>query len=224
MREADRLRAAMRRRGSVEAMLGANQGQAAIVHERDRMIEELIRLAVAPGSHLLDVGCGYGTTLGELIAAGTIGSGVGVDLLPERIAAARAKWPAIEFAVADAGHLPFPDASFDAVLSMTVLSSVPLPARPAIASEIARVVRPGGAFIWYDMRVPSPSNPNVHPFRAADVAALFPGWLVRSRRLTVLPPIARHLGAATSPLYPLLARVPVLLSHEAGVAQRPARS
>lgn len=221
-REEDRLRAAMRRRGPVEARLGANRGQAAIVRERDRVVEALIRGATASGAHLLDVGCGEGATLGRLIASGAVATGAGVDLLPERIERARTGWPAIDFRVADAGHLPFPDASFDAVLAMTVFSSIPLPARPAIAAEIARVVRRGGVFAWYDLRRPNPANPDVRPFRAADVATLFRGWDVQVRRLTVLPPMARRLGPAAGALYPVLARFPFLLSHEAGVARRPA--
>jgi SAM-dependent methyltransferase len=205
-READRLRAAIRRRGPLEARLGANRGQAAIVRERDRV---------------LDLGCGEGATLGRLIACGAVATGVGVDLLPERIERARAAWPAIDFRVADAGHLPFPDEAFDIVLAMTVLSSIPLPARPGIAAEIARVVRSGGVFAWYDLRLPSPANPDVRPFRAADVAMLFHGWEMQVRRLTVLPPVARRLGPAAGVLYPVLARLPFVLSHEAGVARRP---
>lgn len=220
-READRLRAAIRRRGPLEARLGANRGQAAIVRERDRVIETLIRGSAPSRAHLLDLGCGEGATLGRLIACGAVATGVGVDLLPERIERARAAWPAIDFRVADAGHLPFPDEAFDIVLAMTVLSSIPLPARPGIAAEIARVVRSGGVFAWYDLRLPSPANPDVRPFRAADVAMLFHGWEMQVRRLTVLPPVARRLGPAAGVLYPVLARLPFVLSHEAGVARRP---
>ena len=223
-REVDRLRRALERRGPVETRLAANRGQRAIVRERDRVISELIRAVDMPVGRLLDVGCGDGATLGRLVAEGTISSGVGVDLLPERIEGARARWPAIRFEVTDATRLPFPDGSFDAVLTMTVFSSVQQPARRAMAAEIARVVRPGGGFIWYDMRLPSPSNPDVRPFSATDVAGLFPGWPMQVRRLTVAPPIARHLGVATDRLYPLLALSRALLSHEAGVAQRPVAS
>jgi SAM-dependent methyltransferase len=220
-REAERLRAAVRRRGPVEARLGANRGQAAIVRERDRVVEALIRSASAAGARLLDVGCGEGATLGRLISVGAVATGAGVDLLQERIDRARTEWPGVDFRVADARSLPFPDGSFDAVLAMTVFSSVPLPARAAVAAEIARVIRPGGVFAWYDLRLPNPANPDVRPFCAADVATLFRGWDVQVRRLTVLPPIARRLGPAAGALYPVLARFPLVLSHEAGVARRP---
>ncbi len=220
--EAERLRAALRRRGPVEARLGANRGQRAIVRERDRVVEALVRAAAASGAHLLDLGCGEGDTLNRLIVAGAVATGVGVDLLAERIERGRARWPALDLRVADARRLPFPDGSFDGVLAMTVFSSVPRPARAAIATEIARVLRPGGAFVWYDLRRPNPANPDVHPFGAADAAALFRGWETHVRQLTVLPPIARRLGPPTDAIYPVLARIPFLLSHEAGFARRPA--
>lgn len=220
--EADRLRSAMRRRGPVEARLGDNRGQAAMVRERDRMVESIIRDAAPASARLLDVGCGEGATLSRLIAEGAVATGVGVDLLPERIERARIAWPAIDFRVADAGQLPFPDGSFDVVLAMTVFSSIPQHVRPAIALEVARVVRPGGLFVWYDLRRQSPTNSDVRPFSSADVARLFRGWTVAGSRLTVLPPIARRLGPMTEALYPLLAQLPILLSHEAGVSRRPA--
>ena len=219
--EADRLRAAIGRRGPVEARLGQNPGQAAIVAERDRAIERLIEAGGVGGGRLLDIGCGDGAMLGHLIQARIVADGEGVDLLPERIERARAARPEIRFQVADAARLPFPASSFDAVLAMTVFSSVPMSARGAVAAEIARVVRPGGVFIWYDLRRRSPSNPDVRPFATVDVEGLFPGWDVDARRVTVAPPLARKLGRLASAVYPLLTRVTVLLTHEAGLARKP---
>jgi hypothetical protein len=61
----------------------------------------------------------------------------------------------------------------------------------------------------------------VGPFGAADVAMLLRGWETHIHRLTVQPPIARRLGTATGADSAVLARIPVLLSHEAGVSRRP---
>lgn len=220
-REAARLRAALERRGPLEARLRANRGQAAIVRERDQRIDEAFSRSVRRDACLLDVGCGTGSVVARLLRKGLVGSGTGVDLLAERIEIARASHPGIAFEVADATQLPFDDASFDAVLAMTVFSSVPLAARHLLAAEIARVVRPGGVFVWYDMRRPNPRNPDVHPFTAADVRRLLVGWDVASRPATLLPPVARRLGRLTPVAYRLLARVPMLLSHEVGTARRP---
>ena len=78
--------------------------------------------------------------------------GVGVDLLPERIERGHDRWPALDLQVADARHLPFGAGSLDAILAMTVFRPVPIPARAAITAEIAGVLRPGGVFVWYDLR------------------------------------------------------------------------
>ena len=65
---------------------------------------------------LLDVGVGGGRTTHHL--ASRVRRYVGVDYAPEMIAACRKRFddPAIELLVADARSLPFPEASFDAVL------------------------------------------------------------------------------------------------------------
>jgi SAM-dependent methyltransferase len=220
--EAARLRAAYARRGPVEARLAGNAGQAAIVEERDaRLLAALARVG-RPVRDVLDLGCGGGVTLGWLAGRGGIERAVGVDLLPERIARARAAWPGLEFHVADGARLAFPDGSFDVVLAMTVFSSVPRETATAMLQEIGRVLRPGGGFVWYDMRRPSPRNPDVRPFSAREVRTALPDWSIHTERLTVAPPIARRLGPATRPLYGILAHLPPLLTHEVGVALRPA--
>ena len=220
-REAVRLRDAYRRRGPVEARLRGNRGQDAIIRERDEAIVDLLTGNGGPPTSLLDVGCGEGTTLSMLRERLAIDRAVGIDLLPERVERARRAWPGIEFQVADAMRLPFPDASFDAVLAMTVFSSVAHADRGALLIEMARVLRPGGRFVWYDMRRPSPSNPDVRPFARSHVRTILPDWTITARPLTVAPPIARRLGPATAAAYPVLARIPLLLTHEAGAAWRP---
>ena len=84
------------------------------------------------------------------------------------------------------------------------------------------MLRPGGGFVWYDMRRLNPRNPDVRPFVGLDVQAALPGWIIHAECLTVAPPIARRLGPATGPLYRILAHLPLLLTHEVGVALRPA--
>jgi ubiquinone/menaquinone biosynthesis C-methylase UbiE len=51
----------------------------------------------------------------------------------------------VEVKTGDITRLPFPDASFDAVISMTVLHNIPSrAARDAALAEFARVLKPGG--------------------------------------------------------------------------------
>jgi SAM-dependent methyltransferase len=107
------------------------------------------------GARVLDVGCGSGYFLHRLTEFGA-GAATGVDLMPERIDAARRRYPAIRFACANAAKLPFADGEFDVVTQFTCLSSVLDDGlRAAIAAEMWRVVRPGGIIVSYDMR-PAP--------------------------------------------------------------------
>ncbi|MCV0438379.1 MAG: class I SAM-dependent methyltransferase [Hydrogenophaga sp.] len=100
---------------------------------------------------VLDVGCGTGH-LAAAVAARTEPLAVcGIDLSPAYIAHAQAHTsdPRLEFQVADACALPYPDNSFDRVLSLLVLHFVPR-ALDAIA-EMKRVAKPGAvvaAAVW----------------------------------------------------------------------------
>jgi ubiquinone/menaquinone biosynthesis C-methylase UbiE len=59
----------------------------------------------------------------------------------------------VEFSVADGNRLAFPDASFDLVMSNSVLHHLAEPQR--FLSEVARLVKPGGAILLRDLRRPS---------------------------------------------------------------------
>jgi ubiquinone/menaquinone biosynthesis C-methylase UbiE len=94
----------------------------------------------APGGRLLDLGAGTG--LVTRAAGGVFDLRVGLDISPRILAAGR---QAFDLAVAaDVDHLPFPDASFDAVASVAVLHH--LYAFEGLVGEVARVLAPGGVF------------------------------------------------------------------------------
>lgn len=101
--------------------------------------------AIHAGERVLDVACGTGNTA---LAAAARGARVtGLDLTPEllEVAAARALatgYPGIAWQEGDAERLPFPDASFDVVVSSCGLMFAPDQQR--VAAEVARVTRPGG--------------------------------------------------------------------------------
>lgn len=96
------------------------------------------------GSRVLDVACGNGNA--ALAAARRFCRVTGLDYVPELLERARerahAERSAIEFVEGDAENLPFADASFDAVVSTYGVMFAPDQARAA--SELTRVVRPGG--------------------------------------------------------------------------------
>lgn len=103
--------------------------------------------AVAP--RVLDIGCGNGALLKHL--APRLAHGAGVDVSEGMIARAQlrhADEPSLSFTKIDGPKLPFPDHSFDVVLSM--LSFRYLDWDP-IMNEIRRVLKPGGRILIVDM-------------------------------------------------------------------------
>ena len=106
------------------------------------------RLALSPGSTVLDVGCGSGAS--AIPAAQKVGSDghvIGVDLAERLLAMARAKAAAqglqnVEFRVGDMETLGFPDGAFDAVICVFAIFFVPDMVKQA--RELWRMVRPGG--------------------------------------------------------------------------------
>jgi SAM-dependent methyltransferase len=111
----------------------------------------------APGEAVLDLGCGSGL---DVFVAGLLtgprGRAVGVDMTSEmlrcpRSALADRPRAHVSFVEALIEDLPFPDASFDTVLSNGVLNLVPDKSRAF--AEIARVLAPGGVFAAADLLV-----------------------------------------------------------------------
>ena len=107
--------------------------------------ESLIaRLAIPVGSGVLDVACGTGNTALPLARSGCIVTGVDIapNLLEQGRERASAEGLTIQFDEGDAEALPYADASFDAVVTMFGAMFAPRPA--LVASEAARVLKPGG--------------------------------------------------------------------------------
>ncbi len=100
------------------------------------------------GARVLDVGCGAGTNSLYLARAGYRVSGV--DVADGAIAAARARADraglAVDFQVADALRLPFPEGSFDGVIDIGCFHTLPLELRRDYSRELYRVLRPGGTY------------------------------------------------------------------------------
>lgn len=163
--------------------------------------DEYVRLlGVTPGERVLDVGCGSGVvtrTLAQRVAPG--GRAIGVDTSRALLNVAReladeaGLGGLVELKDGDCRALPFPDASFDAVLAATTLSHVPDAGR-ALA-EMVRVTRPGGRVGVFDLD--GDLNLISHPEReltrrivaAYSDQAWVNSWLVRE-----LPVLLADLG------------------------------
>jgi SAM-dependent methyltransferase len=191
-----------------------NPGNAAI---RDEVARATLGVLAAhdPGGQLLDAGCGSGWWLERLTQAGVPGDRlVGVELLPDRAAAARARTGGAEVHCGDIRSLPLPGACCALVTLFTVLSGMDTAgAVQAALHEARRVLAPGGAIVVWEPRVPT-RNPDTRLIRVRDLRrALGPGIDVRS--ITLAPPLARRAG----PAYGLLTALPPLRSHRLMVAR-----
>jgi len=199
-REAERVRAAYARRAELGLDARYDYWQPAnlfIYQSRERALLGLLAGAgVLPltGRRVLDVGCGDGGVLRDLLRYGARAADLhGVDLLPERVERARELTPGARIEVGDAQALPYEDAGFDLVLGFTLLSSVvDEGARRRVAAEMARVTKPGGLVVVYDFWT-NPTNRDVRPLRRAELRRLFPGRRVEFRGVTLAPPVVRAL-------------------------------
>jgi ubiquinone/menaquinone biosynthesis C-methylase UbiE len=172
---------------------------------------------------ILEVGCGTGGILAGMLEFGAAPERLtGVDLLESRIAEARQRFPDLRFATGNAEQLEFADASFDLLLLFTVFTSIlDADMRRRAAAEAVRVLRPGGAVVWYDFRYNNPWNRHVRGIGRQTLRALFPRLTPDLVSLTLVPPLARRLGPLTSLLYPLLVRLPPLRTHYLGLLLKP---
>jgi SAM-dependent methyltransferase len=117
-------------------------------HATAAFVAPLLEAAeISPGQHVLDVACGPG-----YLAAAAAGRGAaahGLDFSAEMVGIARSIHPDIVVTEGDAESLPYPDGTFDAVVSSFGIHHVP---RPELAlAEARRVLKPGAriAFaIW----------------------------------------------------------------------------
>ena len=126
---------------------------------RRRAYGELLEAAgVRQGDHVLDVGCGPGYLTRMLAEAiGREGSVIGIDAAPEMIEYANRRSRRISncaFQVGTVESLPFPDGSFDVVVSSLMVHHLPEEGRVEAIREMRRVLRAGGTLLLADFNIP----------------------------------------------------------------------
>jgi SAM-dependent methyltransferase len=217
--EESRLRDAYARRTNPQRYSWFDPAHLYAMQEVERGLLQLLRehgFSDLGDRDILDVGCGTGVWLRELVKWGARPERLaGVDLLADRISVARRQSPAIvQLTTGNAADLPFPDATFDVVLQSLVFTSILDGAvRRQVAAEMRRVVRPAGVILWYDYHVNNPANRDVRAVNGRELAQLFGGCDIDRRRVTLAPPLARFAAPRSLAAYRLLAAVPLLRTH-----------
>src|ERR1700674_4309200 len=113
-----------------------------------------------PGERVLDLGSGAGTD--SLVAAQMVGPGgrvTGIDMTPQMLTKARGAAAAmgaanVEFVEGEVEQLPFPDESFDVVISNGVIDLIP--DKDAVFFALHRVLVPGGRMQIADVTIQNP--------------------------------------------------------------------
>lgn len=197
------------------AWSASNTGNAAIREEVLHALLELAPAALAGDGLILDAGCGTGWWLGRLMRESVpAGRLVGVDLLGERAAAARARAPGARVLAGDVRQLPLQPGGCSLVMLFTVLSA--MGSREDVRSalgEARRVLAHGGSIAIWEPRVWTP-NSHTRLVGLGELRAALGGEL-RVRTLTLAPPLARRVRGS---LYGPLTRIPALRTHRLVVA------
>ena len=145
------------------------------IRGRDATLSLAARLALRGDERVLDVGSGIGGPARRLAALHPGIDVTGIDLTPEfcRLANELSRRVGlasrVRFETADATRLPFADASFDVAWTQHVQMNIA--DKPAFYGEIARVLKPGGRFAFYDI-LQGPGGPVVYPAPWAAEAAM----------------------------------------------------
>jgi ubiquinone/menaquinone biosynthesis C-methylase UbiE len=132
----------------------------AAIAVRDRSIKRRViaRAAIASGEQVLDVGCGTGTLAVAAARAAPDVTVTGLDADASILHRARKRATdaglEIRFDVGRSTELPYPDTSFDLVLSTLFFHHLPDDEKGKTAAELLRVLRPGGRLVVGDLGRP----------------------------------------------------------------------
>lgn len=204
----------------------SNPGQLFMLQDRERRVLNILRKSnskVLSTGHILEVGCGTGLWIRDLIRWGVNPAHItGVELLQERALEAQRLCPAgVSVHCGNAATLEFPDQAFDLVIQSTVFTSIlNREVRQKLAREMLRVLKPAGFILWYDFHMNNPWNADVRGVTRRDIHNLFPRCQIQLARITIAPPLVRILAPFSWMACHWLSLVPFLCTHYLGTIRK----
>jgi len=186
--------------------------------ERERILLKLFRkLQLVPGENsLLEIGCGSGQKLLEMILLGfSPDKLMGIDLLNNKIEHARNLLPSsLNLVCGDACQMDFGNQTFDIVYqSMAFTSILDKKFQEKLAAKMWYLLKCGGYILWYDFIYNNPKNSDVAGIPLKCIHKLFPEGIITKKHVTLAPPIGRFVTKFHPTMYTLLNSFPFLHTH-----------
>lgn len=187
--------------------------------ERERKLIELLKnIGKTDFKNLkvMEVGCGSGDNLVELILLGFSPHNLaGIELIGERLDEARKRLPSsVKLVLGDALTLNNFQEQYDIVYLSTVFSSIlDDKFQKELAEKMWMWLKPGGGILWYDFMFNNPQNKDVQGINFGRIRELFPSCGFIKYKITLAPPIARKIVKINSRLYNIFNMIHPLRTH-----------
>jgi SAM-dependent methyltransferase len=164
---------------------------------------------------LLEIGCGTGANLLQLIRLGFDPENLfGNELIEDRYNIARSRLPEkLKLYYGNALDVNF-EGKFDIVFQSMVFSSIlDEKFKSSLAERMWRMVNNGGGILWYDFIYNNPSNRDVKGIPFKKVKEYFPEGQIRKWKITLAPPVSRLVTNLHPSLYSVFNNFPFLRTH-----------
>ncbi len=161
----------------------------------------------------LEVGCGNGGTLLQLVSWGFSPSMLcGIDVLEDRVSEAKSRLPAAALYRADAQKMNFKTGEFKITFSNGLfIQIVDSKVRAKIAEEMIRVTAPGGLIFLSDWKFSKPGNKNYRGLTRKDILEFWKAGIETDflgyERGALLPPLGRALSKHIPSIYFLVQKL-----------------
>ena len=169
---------------------------------------------------ILDVGCGSGHSLRQLIDIGYLPYNMyGIDIIQSRILDGRKLFPNIEFRCGDACNLPYPDNYFDITMASTLFIGIKDESDKKVADEIKRVTK--GHILLIDWRYDY-FHKEYKALNKSRIKSLFGDCsIICSKNGALVPPIGYFVSKNFDYLYFLIHRLfPLLVAQTTTILKK----